>query len=60
MTIFSEKWFEKLKHDADERSIKVKRMREAGMTYGDIAKVLGVSRQRAKQIDGRTLSKKGD
>ena len=59
MTIFSEKWFDKLKHDADERSVKVRRMREAGMTYGEIGKVLGVSRQRAKQIDGRNIPKQG-
>lgn len=44
-----------------ERQQAVQEMRAAGMSHGDVAKELGISRARAQQIaEGRTTGKRKD
>lgn len=46
----------KLRRAAMPRVLKIKRLRELGMTWATIGSALGISRQRAQQIASRGAS----
>ena len=50
-----DKMLANLRNAADARTIKVLTYRQKGLSFGEIAKIMGVSRQRVKQIADRGL-----
>jgi len=50
------KAFQELKRAADERTAQIRKLRETGLSFAEIAKEMGVSRQRVKQIHDRQTS----